>query len=174
MSVTFPDFPVIVVKSFFKEIRNMKELDDKQLEFVAGNYKPGSFDTVRAMDRFHKEHPQYGVHRRWWMAVAASVAVVAVGFAAGYAVHSSRPAQEAPAVMTEPAVLNPDVAQTHVFVYDSAPLADVLSELSAYYGCTLKTDSKGKALTATFPDDDVDFIVSMIEKALDVDIIVEK
>lgn len=45
--------------------------------------------------------------------------------------------------------------------------------LSSYYGCKLKTDAEGKLLTATFPDEDIDFIISLIEKALDVNITVE-
>ena len=72
------------------------------------------------------------------------------------------------------AALNPDVAVTHEFVYDNVPVEAVLAELSAYYHCTLTTAPTDKKLTATFPDDDIDYIVGLIETALDIQITVER
>ena len=149
----------------------MKEINEKELEFVARFYDHDRYDTDKAIERFHNVHRERNP-RRWLITAAATAASVAIAFAAGYTIHISRIAPE-PAAEIENVVLNPDVAQTHVFVYEAAPLNDVLAELSSYYGCKLKTDAKGKVLTATFPDDDIDFIVSLIEKALDVNITIE-
>jgi len=151
----------------------MKELKEKELEFVARFYDRDRYDSEKAIERFHKAHKETNP-RRWWMTAAAAAASVAIAFAAGYSIHMSRTSPEAPAMEIEHNSLNPDVAQTHVFVYDAAPLPDVLSELSSYYDCTLKTDAEGKLLTATFPDDDIFFIVSLIEEALDISISIEK
>lgn len=150
----------------------MKEIKDKELEFVARFYDRDRYDSEKAITKFHDAHKESNTHR-WWMTAAAAAASVAIAFAAGYTIHSYRTVNEAPAE-TEHVILYPNVAQTHVFVYDAAPLQDVLDELSSYYGCKLKTDAKGKLLTATFPDDDIDFIVSLIEEALDISISVEK
>ena len=150
----------------------MKEIKDKELEFVAKFYDHDRYDPEKAIAKFHDAHRETNP-RRWWMTAAAAAASVAIAFAAGYTIHISRITSE-PAAEIENVVLNPDVAQTHVFVYEAAPLNDVLAELSSYYGCKLKTDAKGKVLTATFPDDDIDFIVSLIEEALDISISVEK
>lgn len=150
----------------------MKEINEKELEFVARFYDHDRYDTDKAIERFHNVHRERNP-RRWLTTAAATAASVAIAFAAGYTIHISRNAPE-PAAEIENVVLNPDVAQTHVFVYEAAPLNDVLAELSSYYGCKIKTDAKGKLLTATFPDDDIDFIVSLIEEALGISISVEK
>ncbi|MBO4535589.1 MAG: DUF4974 domain-containing protein, partial [Bacteroidales bacterium] len=78
-----------------------------------------------------------------------------------------------PAPVETPA-LNPDVARTHEFVYNDVPVEAVLAELSAYYHCTLSTEPTDKRLTATFADDDLDYIVGLIETALDIQITVER
>ena len=76
--------------------------------------------------------------------------------------------------MEQQLTLNPNVAETHLFVYENAPLDQVLAELSAYYGCTLTADPTDKRLTATFPDDDIELIISTIEAALQIKITLER
>lgn len=152
----------------------MQNLDDRKIDFVARHYQDGKLDTKKAIARIHsqeKASPRF----RWLTTAAAVAASVVIVFAAGYGVtstirHSKAPAEEE-VVQT---VLNPDVATTHVFVYDEAPLADVLSELSDYFHCTLKADPTRKCLTAAFPDDDLELIVSIIEDVLGVDIEIER
>ncbi len=146
----------------------------KELDFVTDVYAPGRFDPERARRRFRGRHDASGARRRWLTALAGAVSV-AVAFAGGYGIRSiSKKATPAPGTEIIRTTLNPDVATTHVFIYDAAPLPEVLSELSAYYGCRLTTGAEGKVLTATFPDDDIDFIVSLIEQALEIDIDIER
>lgn len=57
------------------------------------------------------------------------------------------------------------------FVFDDTPLADVLSELSGHFHVTLTCDATDKRLTAEFDTDDLDEIIMVIEKSLDVRII---
>ena len=149
----------------------MTEFDDKDLEFVARRYRPDKYDTRKAIRRFHAR-TETPIHRRWWMTAAAAAASVVLVFAAGYGIRSWIRHEAIPAPAEQPA-LNPNVAQTHEFVYENAPVEAVLAELSAYYHCTLTTAPTDKRLTATFPDEDIDFIVGLIERALDIEIVVE-
>lgn len=150
----------------------MTKFNDKDLAYVARRYRSGKYDTQRAIRRFHAQAGTAG-RRRWWMTAAAAAASVALVFAAGYGIRTWIRAAQEPAPAGQTVVLNPDVATTHVFVYNDAPLDQVLKELSAYYHCTLKAPATDKHLTGTFPDDDVAFIVSLIEKALDIKITIE-
>ena len=149
----------------------MTEFDDKDLEFVARRYRPDKYDTRKAIRRFHAR-TETPIHRRWWMTAAAAAASVVLVFAAGYGIRNWIRHEAVPAPAEQP-VLNPNVAQTHEFVYENAPVEAVLAELSAYYHCTLTTAPTDKRLTATFPDEDIDFIVGLIERALDIEIVVE-
>ncbi len=148
----------------------MTDFNEKDLEFVARRYRAGQYDTRKAIRKFH-EKTAVPAYRRWWMTAAAAAASVVLVVAAGYGIHNWVKRSAAPVQVERPA-LNPYVAETHTFVYEDAPLADVLAELSAYYHCTLSAPDTDKRLTATFPDDDVDFIVGLIEQALDIDITV--
>ena len=150
----------------------MMEFNDNDLAFVAGCYGEDRFDTRKALARFHETIP-VREHRRWWLTAAAAAASVVLVFAAGYGIRTwVRNAQE-PVPVEQPA-LNPDVADTHIFIYDNAPLDQVLAELSAYYHCRLEAAPTDKCLTATFPDDDIELIVSTIESALNVKITLER
>ena len=150
----------------------MMEFNDNDLAFVASRYRPDRFDTRKALARFH-EITQVTTRRRWWITAAAAAASVVLVFAAGYGIRTwVRIAQE-PIPVEQPA-LNPNVADTHIFIYDNAPLDQVLAELSAYYHCTITAPATDKCLTATFPDDDVELIVSAIEKALNIEITLER
>lgn len=154
----------------------MTEFNEEDLRFVASRYDKDRFDTRKAISRFNETpSAQTGRRRRWWTTAAAAAASVAIAFAAGVGIVSTiKSAQQAEPRQQELVVLNPDVAVTHEFVYEDAPISDVLNELSVYYHCSLTTVQTDKRLTATFPDDDIDFIVSLIEKALSIDITVER
>ena len=151
----------------------MTDFNEIDLSFVARCYRKDRYDTRKAIARFHETNKVKTTHRRWWATAAAVAASVAAVFAAGYGIRTwVRNAQE-PAPVEQPA-LNPNVAETHVFVYDNAPLDLVLAELSAYYDCTLTAAPTDKRLTATFPDDDIELIVSTIESALHIKITLER
>ena len=150
----------------------MTEFNEKDLDFVARRYRPDKYDTRKAIRRFHTA-TDAPAHRRWWVTAAAAAASIVVLFAAGYGIRSWIGHEPAPAPVETPA-LNPDVAQTHEFVYNDVPVETVLAELSAYYHCTLTTAPTDKRLTATFTDDDIDTIVGLIERALGIQITVER
>lgn len=56
------------------------------------------------------------------------------------------------------------------FVYKNTPLSEVLKDLSEHFHVKLTCVSTGKTLTAEFDTDNLDEIISMIEKTLDVKI----
>ena len=152
----------------------MAEFNEDDLRYVSSLYDKKRFDTKRAIARFNEETSKESNHRRWWTTAATVAASAAIAFAAGWGIVSTIKDRHPAVTKQEIVVLNPDVAVTHKFVYEDAPIADVLKELSEYYHCTLRTKPLDKHLTATFPDDDIEFIVSLIEEALDIEITIEK
>ena len=151
----------------------MTEFNEIDLSFVARCYREDRYDTRKAIARFHETNKVMTTHRRWWATAAAAVASIVLVFAAGYGIRTwVRNTQEPSPV--EQLTLNPNVAETHLFVYENAPLDLVLAELSAYYDCTLTAAPTDKRLTATFPDDDIELIVSTIESALHIKITLER
>lgn len=153
----------------------MKESFEKKLDFVVRHYKEGLFDTRKAIERLHGSFADSRPVRKWWSVLAAAAASVAVAFAAGYGIYSSVSDSSAPdqKPAATPAQPPPEAPAAHVFIFKDTPVAEVLKELGDYYGCTLSASPTSKHLTATFPEDDLDTILSVIESALDIDITAE-
>jgi ferric-dicitrate binding protein FerR (iron transport regulator) len=153
----------------------MKESFEKKLDFVVRHYKEGLFDTRKAIERLHGSFADSRPVRKWWSVLAAAAASVAVAFAAGYGIYSSVSDSSAPEQKpaATPAQTPPEAPAAHVFIFKDTPVAEVLKELGDYYGCTLSASPTSKHLTATFPEDDLDTILSVIESALDIDITAE-
>ncbi len=153
----------------------MKESFEKKLDFVVRHYKEGLFDTRKAIERLHGSFADSRPVRKWWSVLAAAAASVAVAFAAGYGIYSSVSDSSAPdqKPAATPAQTPPEAPAAHVFIFKDTPVAEVLKELGDYYGCTLSASPTSKHLTATFPEDDLDTILSVIESALDIDITAE-
>lgn len=150
----------------------MKESFEKKLDFVVRHYKEGLFDTRKAIERLHGSFADSRPVRKWWSVLAAAAASVAVAFAAGYGIYSSVSDSSAPEQKpaATPVQTPPEAPAAHVFIFKDTPVAEVLKELGDYYGCTLSASPTSKHLTATFPEDDLDTILSVIESALDIDI----
>lgn len=159
----------------------MKESFDKNVDFVTRHYRDGLFDTEKALGSLHARigagaGKPVRPSRKLWSTVAAAAASVAVAFAAGYGIYSvasdsSAPdAPVAPAAPSAPADTPKEAPSAHVFVFENTPVEVVLKEIGDYYGCTLSTAPTRRHLTATFPDDDLDTIVSVIESVLDIKI----
>lgn len=67
---------------------------------------------------------------------------------------------------------NPDstTPDSHRFVFDNTPLPDVLNRLSAHFNVGLTCQETDKVLTAEFDTENLDEIIMLIEKSLDVKI----
>lgn len=64
--------------------------------------------------------------------------------------------------------------KTSNFIFDNTPLSKVLEELSKYYKVKLITDHTDKRLTAHFKDKNLDEIIEIIEKVLNVKVVKKK
>lgn len=75
--------------------------------------------------------------------------------------------------LSEAESANPAAWATHVFHYENTPLEEVLHELSSHFGRTLRTDAHDRRLTGEFEGEELDEIVSLIESALDIHIVID-
>lgn len=74
-----------------------------------------------------------------------------------------------PEVVT-PGSINQTAWATKTFSFDNTPIAEVLSELSAFYHVQLTTDDTGKSLNGEFTTNSLDEIIDLIENALHIKI----
>lgn len=129
----------------------MKETNDDELQFVVHHYEEGALDTDRAWKRFRQHtggsaRESGGVRRLSLpmrrIAASVSIALIVGGsIACGLWYVRQQTATEATettatTVATSYRYLQPR-AESIVLKYDSAPIGDVLSELSSYYHCEL-------------------------------------
>ncbi|MDE6061462.1 MAG: FecR domain-containing protein [Duncaniella sp.] len=68
----------------------------------------------------------------------------------------------------------PPAAAPRRFVFTDTPLSEVLKTLSGHFNVRLSCQSEGKTLTAEFDTADLDLIIRMIEKSLNVTITKDK
>lgn len=154
-----------------KNQKLMQDDKDKKLDFVIKHYEEGRYDPEKAIKKFHaRVGDKHKSSRRWWTSAAAVFAAAFVLFAGGYGVFNI--VKGKPSAKVETADPEPE-KQIHIFEFDNVRLAEVLKELSDYYGCTLTAPETDKCLSASFPEDDLDVIVSAIESALEVEITIE-
>ncbi len=75
--------------------------------------------------------------------------------------------------LSEAESANPAAWATHVFRYENTPLEEVLRELSSHFGHALRTDARDRRLTGEFEGEELGEIVSLIESALDIHIVID-
>lgn len=66
--------------------------------------------------------------------------------------------------------LNPSAWAVNVFIYKEVPIENVLKELSEFYGVKLSTSETNRKVTAEFRTDNLDSILAMLEKVLEIKI----
>ena len=74
-------------------------------------------------------------------------------------------------VIAEEADVNSLAWQRGSFIFDRTPLREVLETLSDYYNVSFVADDLSKQLSGEFYTEDLDLIISLIESALDVNIV---
>ena len=74
-------------------------------------------------------------------------------------------------VIAEEADVNSLAWQRGSFIFDKTPLREVLETLSGYYKVSFVADDLSKQLSGEFYTEDLDLIISLIESALDVNIV---
>ena len=80
------------------------------------------------------------------------------------------PETNVPVIAVEPDV-NSLAWQRGTFIFDKTPLKEVLETLSDYYNVSFVADDLSKQLSGEFYTEDLDLIISLIESALDVNIV---
>ncbi len=65
---------------------------------------------------------------------------------------------------------NPSAWATGKFIYRNTPIDEVLKELSLYYGIQLYSSEHYRTITGEFKTDNLDKIIALIEKTLDIKI----
>lgn len=174
----------------------MKEINDDELQFVVHHYEEGALDTDRAWKRF-RQHTGGSAresgggrsismsHRRLSMAtrrIAASVSIALIvsgSIACGlwYAARQT-PTADAPdapqtTVATPYRYLLPQ-GESVVLKYEDAPIDDVLSELSSYYGRTLVLQgSSDRSISGEIEATSLEEVVEILEATLDVEIVIQ-
>lgn len=84
--------------------------------------------------------------------------------------HAALAAGAVQPLLSDAPTANPAAWATHTFYYENTPLQDVLRELSAHFGRSLRTDESERFLTGEFEGEDLQEIISLIEAALDIQI----
>lgn len=153
-------------------------MDNKDIDFVARNYRRGLFDANRAWKAFGFRRT--GLFRRWQ--VAASVAVlVAVGAVAAVVVVTRPDVTQAPqpAIQpTTPATVHEPAAQAPASIaidFDDAPLTEVVARIESLYGVKVENvpyDASDLRLTLHFEGNASD-LVENINVLLDTEMTVQ-
>lgn len=160
----------------------MKEIYEDELQFVARHYEEKALDTDRAWKRFRMLTGQ-NTHRinASTRRIAASVSIaliVGASLACGvwYARHWNA-SPTTPEVQTTTAnmpfrYLQP-AGDSIILKYDNAPIEDVLSELSAYYGREVvlqDASEKGRRIAGEIEATSLEEVVEILEATLDIEI----
>lgn len=178
----------------------MKEINEDELQFVVHHYEEGALDTDRALQRLRQhapvsagesggEAPHSTGTRRLSMPIRRIAASVSIAFIVGasvacgfwYARQQTISSPQSPdySLLPSPSSLKKPYrylqpkAESIVLKYDNAPIDDVLSELSSYYGRTLVLQSPSAShhsISGEIEATSLEEVVEILEATLDIDI----
>lgn len=161
----------------------MKEINEDELKFVAHHYEEDALDADRAWRRFQQRAGIPLTRRTTFRRIAASVGIlfiVSASIACGFwyarrqAVLLDTPEQMPTATATTPYRYLQPTDESLVLKYDNAPIGDVLSELTAYYGRELVL--KGEAdrrISGEIEATSLEEVVEILNATLDVEIVIK-
>lgn len=152
---------------------------NKDIDFVARNYRRGLFDANRAWKAFGFRRARL-LLRRWQ--VAASVAVLITAGAIAAVVMVTRPnVKQAPQPAIQPttsATVHEPAAQAPTSIaidFDDAPLTEVVTRIESLYGVNVKNvpaDASELRLTLHFEGNAAD-LIDTINVLLDTEMTVQ-
>lgn len=154
----------------------MLTISEEDIRFLVDNYQPECFDVAKAIRKYYGGN-HFKFHRKKWLVTVVSSAIgVAVAFAGGYSLALSiQKGKVESAEASEQQESFVETTPAENLEFEDVPIADALCALSEAYGCKLSTASTEKRLTASFSrEDDLEYVVKLIESALDITIIVER
>lgn len=150
----------------------MKNINEKELQFVAKHYKQNSLDADSAWKRFVKRTGYKSTDKYRRIAVAASVCVV-FGIAIAGGIWYANTIETTPSV-TVP--VSPEYrfikkhGKTVILKYDNEPIGNVLKELSAYYGKQISTSDSTRRISGEIEAASMEEIVEILEVTLNISI----
>lgn len=150
----------------------MKNINEKELQFVAKHYKQNSLDADSAWKSFVKRTGYKSTDKYRRIAVAASVCVV-FGIAIAGGIWYANTIETTPTV-TVPA--SPEYrfikkhGKTVILKYDNEPIGNVLKELSAYYGKQISTSDSTRRISGEIEAASMEEIVEILEVTLNISI----
>lgn len=167
----------------------MKNINEDELQFVARHYEENALNADSAWQRFRsitgrKMHSISAPTRRLSIStrrVAASVSIalivggsVACGFwySRQQAALLDTPTTAPTAVNASYRYLQPN-EESIILKYNDAPIEEVLSELSSYYGRTIVLQSasaSGRQISGEIEATSLEEVVEILEATLDVEI----
>lgn len=150
----------------------MKNINEKELQFVAKHYKQNSLDADSAWKRFVKRTGYKSTDKYRRIAVAASVCVV-FGIAIAGGIWYANTIETTPPV-TVPASPEYSFIKKHgktvILKYDNEPIGNVLKELSAYYGKQISTSDSTRRISGEIEAASMEEIVEILEVTLNISI----
>lgn len=167
----------------------MKNINEDELQFVARHYEENALNADSAWQRFRsitgrKMHNISAPTRRLSIStrrIAASVSIALIvggSVACGFWYHRQQAAlldasTTAPtAATTSYRYLQPN-EESIILKYNDAPIEEVLSELSSYYGHTVVLQSasaSGRQISGEIEATSLEEVVEILEATLDVEI----
>lgn len=150
----------------------MKNINEKELQFVAKHYKQNSLDADSAWKRFVKRTGYKSTDKYRRIAVAASVCVV-FGIAIAGGIWYANTIETTPSV-TVP--VSPEYrfikkhGKTVILKYDNEPIGNVLKELSAYYGKQISISDSTRRISGEIEAASMEEIVEILEVTLNISI----
>lgn len=150
----------------------MKNINEKELQFVAKHYKQNSLDANSAWKRLVKRTGYKSTDKYRRIAVAASVCVV-FGIAIAGGIWYANTIETTPTV-TVP--VSPEYrfikkhGKTVILKYDNEPIGNVLKELSAYYGKQISTSDSTRRISGEIEAASMEEIVEILEVTLNISI----
>lgn len=183
----------------------MKEINDDELQFVARHYQEEALDTDRAWKRLRQHvhasaeegggvrHISIGSRRLSTgfrrlstssRRIAASVSIaliVGASVACGFWYVRQQASTAEGAVVPESAATTPfrylqPQAESIVLKYEDAPIDDVLSEISSYYGRTLVLQSPSaseRCISGEIEATSLEEVIEILEATLDIEIVIQ-
>lgn len=155
----------------------MKDIKDDEIQFVANHYKENKLNTDDAWKKFNK-----GKHRTRIISIrhiaVAAMAVFAICIVAAIVVSNlnTNISVISKGTVTKVAADTISVSKqdsTKIFRYNREPIANVMSDLSAYYGCRFIVNDSTKRVSGEFEVGSAKEAANVIERALDVKIRIE-
>ncbi len=155
----------------------MKDINEKELQFVADRYEPDALDVEKALRRF-QERAGIAPARSWRHIVAVVSMVMLVGGALACGLwYSQRQRAEVLTESVAPApryrILKAQGEQSVLLQYDNEPIGNVLRELSAYYGKRLSTKESHRRITGEIEATSLDEVIVILETTLHIKISVK-